>query len=64
MIPDLGKYAFFVLASYGVSLGLLAAITALSLLQARRMRARLAEYEAGRKVPSAAERRAPEMADG
>ena len=64
MIPDLGKYAFFVLASYGVSLGLLAAITALSLLQARRMRARLAEYEAGHKVPSAAERRAPEMADG
>ena len=64
MIPDLGKYAFFVLASYGVSLGLLAAITALSLLQARRMRARLAEYEAGRKAPSAAERRAPEMVDG
>jgi heme exporter protein D len=64
MIPDLGRYAVFVLASYGVSLGLLAAITALSLLQARRMRARLAAYEAARKAPAEADGPARELADG
>jgi len=37
MIPDLGKYALWVLSAYGVSLALLAAIVALSVLQARQI---------------------------
>ncbi len=64
MIPDLGRYALFVLASYGVSLGLLAAITALTLVQARRMRARLAAFEAARKPPAEESPSRLEMADG
>jgi len=69
MIPDLGKYAVYVLASYGVTLGLLAALTLLSIAQARRMRARLAAYEAGRsatETPGARSSRpaAQEVTDG
>lgn len=46
MMPELGKYAFAVLASYGASLGLLAAVIALSLWQGARVKARLREVEA------------------
>jgi heme exporter protein D len=48
MMPDLGKYALWVLSAYGVSLGLLAAITLLSVLQARRTRRALQRMEAAR----------------
>lgn len=46
MIPELGKYTFAVLASYGVSLTLLAAIVGLSLWQSRRAKQQLAVIEA------------------
>jgi len=46
MMPDLGKYAFAVLASYGVSLGLLVVIVGASLWQGARIKARLREVEA------------------
>lgn len=46
MMPDLGKYAFAVLASYGVSLVLVAGIVVLSLWQGARMKRALAEVEA------------------
>jgi len=46
MMPDLGKYAFAVLVSYGVSLSVIAGLVALSLGQAARMRRALAEVEA------------------
>lgn len=46
MMPDLGKYAFAVLASYGASLGLLVAIVALSVWQGQRVKRQLAEVEA------------------
>ena len=49
MIPDLGKYATTVLSAYGISLGLLAAIIALSLWQSRRMKRKLDAAEARRK---------------
>jgi heme exporter protein D len=45
MMPDLGQYAVYVLASYAVSLGLLAVIILASIFQARRIRARLEEVE-------------------
>lgn len=45
MMPDLGKYAFYVLSSYAVTLGLLAVVILLSIWQARRVRARLEEVE-------------------
>ncbi|MFD0860393.1 heme exporter protein CcmD [Roseovarius aquimarinus] len=45
MMPELGKYAFAVLASYGVTLALIAAISALSLARARRMRRQLETLE-------------------
>jgi len=48
MMPELGKYAFAVLASYGVTLAALAALVGLSLLRARRMKRALAVAEAGR----------------
>ncbi len=48
MMPELGKYAFTVLASYGIGLGLLAGIIVLSLAQARRMKRRLQAAEARR----------------
>lgn len=45
MMPDLGKYAFVVLASYGSSLALLAAIVAASVLRGRAVKRRLEEIE-------------------
>lgn len=45
MIPDLGKYAGYVLSSYAVSLVLLVALVALSVVRARRIRAELKQVE-------------------
>jgi heme exporter protein D len=50
MMPDLGPYATYVLGAYAVALVALAAIVALSVWQARRTRAALAEMEAGRRA--------------
>lgn len=47
MMPDLGKYAFAVLASYGVSLALIAALVAVSLRRARKVKAALDAVEKG-----------------
>ena len=44
-MPDLGKYAFEILMSYGISLTLLAALVGLSWAQARRVKARLEKVE-------------------
>ena len=44
-MPELGKYAVEVLSSYGITLALLAAIGAASLLRARRMRRDLTALE-------------------
>jgi heme exporter protein D len=71
-MPDLGKYALWVLASYGVTLGLLMAITVLSLARAARVRRALAEIEDGRaarrsdgaRTPSAAKVPVAESTDG
>jgi heme exporter protein D len=46
MMPDLGKYAFAVLASYGASLGLLVAVVVLTWWQGARIKARLRDVEA------------------
>jgi heme exporter protein D len=46
MIPELGRYALTVLAAYGVTLGLLAGLVAVSLWRAARVRRRLAILEA------------------
>lgn len=46
MMPDLGKYAGTVLASYGASMVLLVAIVALTIWQGVRMRRALARVEA------------------
>jgi len=46
MMPDLGKYAFEVLASYGASLLLLAGVVALTLWRGARVKAQLREVEA------------------
>lgn len=45
MMPELGKYAFAVLTSYGVSAVLLAALIGVSWLQARRAKTLLDEIE-------------------
>jgi heme exporter protein D len=45
MMPDLGKYAFAVLASYGASVVLLVAIVAVTLWQGARIKRALAEVE-------------------
>ncbi|WP_296417322.1 heme exporter protein CcmD [Pseudooctadecabacter sp.] len=50
MMPDLGKYATEVLLAYGVSIGLLVVIVALSMRRARKVRAQLDQVEA-RKGP-------------
>ena len=44
-MPDLGKYAFEVLASYGVTLLLLALIVGLSVRRSRKARVALEEVE-------------------
>jgi len=48
MMPDLGRYAFAVLAAWGVTLALTGGLVALSLWQAARARRALAEREADR----------------
>ena len=45
MIPDLGKYAVYVLGSYGVSLLLILVLVAQSVLRARRVRTELERVE-------------------
>jgi len=45
MMPELGKYAFAVLASYGASVVLLVAIVAVTLWQGARIKRALAEVE-------------------
>lgn len=45
MMPDLGKYAFSVLVSYGASFVLLAALVGVSVRSARRAARALAEYD-------------------
>lgn len=45
MMPDLGKYAFAVLSSYGVTIALLIVIVLASLRRARKVRAALDEIE-------------------
>ena len=49
MMPDLGKYAGAVLASYGLSIMLIVVLVALSVWRARRIRAALDEVEARRR---------------
>ena len=44
-MPDLGKYAFEVLSSYGVTILLLALIVLVSFQRARKVRAALDEIE-------------------
>ncbi|WP_395540413.1 heme exporter protein CcmD [Neotabrizicola sp. sgz301269] len=46
MMPDLGKYAFAVLASYGVSIALISGLVALSFWQRARVKRALDEVEA------------------
>ncbi|MEM0934860.1 MAG: heme exporter protein CcmD [Pseudomonadota bacterium] len=48
MMPDLGKYAVWVLSAYGVSLTLLALVVLASLWQARRTLDKLRRMEEGR----------------
>ena len=47
MMPELGKYAIEVLSSYAVSLTLIWAMIALSVVRARRVRAALERVEKG-----------------
>lgn len=44
-MPDLGKYAFEILMSYGLSLGLLAGLIGFSLWQSRKIKAALERIE-------------------
>lgn len=53
MIPDLGKYTFEVLASYGASILLIAALIGLSFRARARVKRRLAEVEARAGRPDA-----------
>ena len=50
MIPELGKYAGAVLSSYGLSLGLIVLLVAVSLRRSRRVKAELQEVEMRRKA--------------
>ena len=45
MMPDLGKYADAVLSSYAVSIVLIMALVAFSVMRARKVRAQLDEVE-------------------
>jgi heme exporter protein D len=45
MMPDLGKYADAVLSSYAVSIALIVALVAVSVLRARKVRAQLDDVE-------------------
>ncbi len=53
MIPDLGKYAFAVLASYGVSGVILAVLIGVSLWRGARIRDDLRQVEAQREAGDA-----------
>lgn len=44
-MPDLGKYAFEILMSYGLSLGLIGALIGISIWQSRRTKAALKRIE-------------------
>ncbi len=46
MMPELGKYAGVVLSSWGLSIGLIAALLALTLWRGRKIKRALAEAEA------------------
>lgn len=46
MMPELGKYAFAVLSSYGATIALLLALVALSLWRGRQVKAALDAAEA------------------
>ncbi|MEN8657573.1 heme exporter protein CcmD [Marivita sp.] len=48
MMPELGKYAFAVLSSYGVTIVLLSVIVLASVRRARKVRAALDEIESRR----------------
>jgi len=50
MMPDLGRYAFEVLSSYAVTLGILAAVVALYLWHDARTRAALRDAERRRQA--------------
>lgn len=50
-MPELGKYAFEVLTSYGATLLLLCGLVAMSIRQARAARQSLAEAEAQAEAP-------------
>lgn len=45
MMPDLGKYADAVLSSYAVSIVLIVALVAVSVMRARKVRTQLDEVE-------------------
>lgn len=45
MMPDLGKYADAVLSSYAVSILLILALVAFSVMRARKVRAQLEDVE-------------------
>ncbi len=45
MTPELGKYATEVLSSYAVSIALIVALVAVSILRARKARAQLEDVE-------------------
>ena len=45
MLPDLGKYAFSVLAAYGARLGLILGLIGLTLWQGARAKRALAQIE-------------------
>lgn len=51
MMPDLGKYAFAVLSSYGASITLILALVGFSLWESRRIKRQLAEVEARQGKP-------------
>lgn len=44
-MPDLAPYAFEILMSYGIALGLLATLIGLTIMQARRIKAALERIE-------------------
>jgi heme exporter protein D len=52
MMPDLGRYAVEVLSAYAGSIGLLVVVIAASIWRARRVRARLEEFEARKRKTS------------
>ncbi len=54
-MPDLGKYAFAVLGSYAIGLGLIAALILVTLWRGARVRAALREVEARQQAAAQAE---------